>query len=83
MAHASNLRFKRGIYHFRRKVPHSLTGRFGCREIIRSLRTANPLLAAHRARVLWLRCDVLFDAVKTVPTLTREQIEAIVRRWLD
>jgi hypothetical protein len=50
-------------------------------ELIRSLKTSNPVTARERAFRFGLRVNELWDAVRQMPTLTRVQIDDLVRRY--
>ncbi len=83
MAHRHpNLRLQGSIWHFRRRVPDGMRERVGRREIVRSLRTGDRLMAAARARIAWLRTEQLFDEIMKRPTLTRQETDRLVREWL-
>lgn len=69
------------VYTWRRRVPLTLAEKWGRREVVRSLRTADRAEAARRARVLSFTADRLFDHIMADSELSPEQIEALAREW--
>lgn len=68
-----------GIFHFRRAVPTALQRLFNRAELTCSLRTADVVLARRLSRCLYVCSEELFDAVRTAPMLSDEDIAALVK----
>lgn len=83
MAGASNLRLKGNLYHFRRKIPPGLRERIGKAEWVRSLGTGSARVAAARARELWLATEEILRQVKDDPTITRADLDRLVKEALE
>ena len=75
-----NLRLRGTVYWFRRRVPDSLVERVGRKEILRSLDTSSRAEAGLRARAAWLVTERIFGLVRSGKTITREQIDLLLRR---
>lgn len=69
------------VYSWRRRVPLTLAGKWGRREVVRSLRTTNRDEAARLARTLSITADRLFDHAMNNPDLKPDQIDALARQW--
>jgi hypothetical protein len=76
-----HLRKREGAYHWRRKVPLTLAQRWGRRELVKSLRTADRGKANRCARSLSVIADRLFAHAMSNPSLSPEQIDALARDW--
>jgi hypothetical protein len=77
---------RRQTFYFRARIPHDLVATFGRRELWRSLHTRQRRTARIRAAHLRAKQLSLFEHVRTMQansTLTPEQIDALVRRYLD
>ncbi|OWQ97478.1 integrase [Sphingopyxis bauzanensis] len=68
-----------GIFYFRRAVPVALQRLFNRSELTCSLRTADVVLARRLSRCLYVCSEELFDAVRTAPMLSDEDIAALVK----
>jgi integrase len=79
MALKSNLRQRGTRFHFRRKLTSEIAVRFGRREIVCALKTSSARLAAIRAREIWLAIEEVIRQVNNQPTITKEQIDEMVR----
>ncbi|HWE75516.1 MAG TPA: DUF6538 domain-containing protein [Stellaceae bacterium] len=73
MARHPRLQLRRGIYHFRAKVPEDVRDRVGKREIKKSLHTGDYRIAVREVRKLSVELDALFDTHRhvKVPQTTR------------
>lgn len=69
------------VYAWRRRVPLTLVGKWGRREVGRSLRTKNRDEAARLARALSATADRLFSHTMSHPDLTADQIDTLAREW--
>lgn len=78
-----HLRRKSGRYHWRRRVPLELVGRWGCDEIVKALATADREEAEGAARRLSVASDRLFKHVMVSHMLTADQISALGRQYLQ
>jgi hypothetical protein len=67
---------------FRRRVPDSLTGRLGLREVTRSLRTSCPREAMRRGRLACLAMECAFRQMTKDRSLDAERALVLVRRLL-
>lgn len=83
MALKSNLRQRGTRFHFRRKLTSDLAARFGRREIVCALKTSSARLAAIRAREAWLAIEEVIRRVTDEPTITKEQIDEMVRLAIE
>ena len=83
MQSAHNVILRGAVYHFRRRIPEDIKGLFGRDEITRSLRTSDLREAARRSRAMWLNSEAAFREVARLPGLSRTDIDAALRRWLD
>lgn len=70
------------VYSWRRRVPLTLAGKWGRREVVRSLGTTNRDETARLARTLSITADRLFDHAMSHPELTPDQIDTLAREWL-
>ena len=70
-------------FHFRRKVPSAIRVRLGRSEIVRSLKTSDAREAALRSKAFWLGSEGAFRQVTQSPHLTRQEIEVVIKDWLD
>lgn len=83
MARTTNL-FRRGAtYYFRIAVPAALRTKVGRAELWRSLRTRDPGEARRRAVASATAAHRLFDLLRSLPMLTRSQIDALIRRYFE
>lgn len=80
---ATNLRLKGTRFHFRRKIPYTLRERFGRCEVVISLQTGKLRLARARAREVWLAVEEAIVKARDDVTVTREQIDAILKRAME
>ena len=71
------------VYAWRRRVPLTLAGKWGRREVGLSLRTTNRDEASRLARTLSTTADRLFDHAMSHPDLTADQIDALARAWFN
>ena len=76
------LRVRGTTWWFRRRVPDSLTGRLGLREVTRSLRTSCPREATRRGRLAWLATERAFRQMAKDLSLDAERATVLVRRLL-
>jgi len=83
MALKSNLRLRGTRFHFRRKLTSEIAARFGRREIVCALKTSSVRLAAIRAREAWLAIEEVIRRVTDEPTITKEQIDEMVRLAIE
>ncbi|WP_083875963.1 site-specific integrase [Caenispirillum salinarum] len=79
---ANCLKLKSQFYHGRVKVPLALVTVVGRKEILRTLRTRDPVKARRRARIFWLRCDGMFQALQQNPGLSRAQVQGVIDHFL-
>lgn len=79
MTNRTNLKRRGARYHFRVRVPADLAGRFGRIELARTLNTADPAEARRRALHAAHATHSLFDHVRNDPSMTKDQIDALVR----
>jgi hypothetical protein len=77
------LRVRGTRWWFRRRVPDSLTGRLGLREVTRSLRTSCPREAMRRGRLAWLATESAFRQMANNLSLDAERALVLVRRLLQ
>lgn len=68
-----------GVFYFRRGVPAALQRLFNRAELTCSLRTSDVVLARRLSRYLYVCSEELFDAVKTAPMLSEQDIAALVK----
>lgn len=68
-----------GVFHFRRAVPAALQPLFNRAELTCSLRTADVAVARRLSRCLYVCSEELFDAVRTAPMLSEQDIAAMVK----
>src|SRR5579864_9154805 len=72
-----------GVFHFRRAVPAALKRLFNRAELMCSLRTCDVVAARSLSRCLYVFSEDLFDAVRTAPMLTQEDIAALVKDFYN
>lgn len=72
-----------GMFNWRRKVPQALVSRLGRTHLTHSLRTSDRALATVRARRLSSAADRLFALAMSDTTLSPDQIDDLVRQWLE
>ncbi|OUR77758.1 hypothetical protein A9Q83_09575 [Alphaproteobacteria bacterium 46_93_T64] len=75
------LRLRKGIYHFRRKVPVNLIQILGVQEIIRSTGTGDRRLAKKKAREMLLASDRLFEIDCVGELMEKEQLKQLARKY--
>ena len=68
------LRKKKGVYHWRRRVPEQLQQVLGKREIVKTLQTKDRTTAKQRAAILMLKTDDFFSHPNTPLDLTFDAI---------
>jgi len=75
------LRLRKGIYHFRRKVPVNLIQILGVQEITRSTGTGDRRLAKKKAREMLLASDRLFEIDCAGEIMENEQLKQLARKY--
>jgi integrase len=83
MARVPNTLRRQGAYYFRRAIPAALQALLRRTELMCSLRTNIPGLAAERARRLYLRSEALFGLARSFPMLDDGQIAILIKRFYD
>lgn len=78
-----HLTVRAGIHYFRMSVPGHLRGRVGRREFKVSLKTRDPLQARVSCRRLSTYFEKVIDTVAKNPTLTKKDIDQMVRRHFE
>jgi integrase len=78
----SNLVRRKRTFYFRARVPTALIATLGRRELWRSLRTSDPVLARLRASVMWASVQKLWNSVLS-GSVTKEEIDQLLREWLS
>ena len=81
MSKIPRLQRRAGRYYFRCAIPVDLAERCGCKELIRSLRTGEYAEAKRRAIVASLLADELIQMARDNPSMPREELHALIKRW--
>lgn len=83
MARGFGLFRRQGIFYFRCRVPADLAPRIGRAELWRSLRTGQSAEARRRLIRVSAITESLFRLLRTLPMLTKHQIDALIRGYFE
>jgi integrase len=72
-----------GIYHFRLRLPKQIVQLMGRKELRRSLRTRDPLVARRRWLAALRLAELTIARLQTTPMLTDQEIEQIAREFYE
>jgi hypothetical protein len=83
MGYGRHMRQRDGAVHFRRVVPKDLRTRIGKRAIVGAIRALHGSERHLTSGRFWLACDEAFSMVRSEPSLTRGDIDALVAVYVD